>query len=184
MQLGFLFDQTRCIGCHTCQVACKDWHDIPEGPVSWMRVAGVEEGRFPHLFLAHVVLPCYHCAEPFCVQACPVDAIAKRKSDGIVLVDQGKCLGRGDCDTLCRKACPWDTPQFGPEENAKVQKCDFCLDRLKEGKEPICVGACPMRALDFGPMEELVRKYGDVRKVRGFVHTPKAKSSIIFKPRV
>ena len=84
---------------------------------------------------------------------------------------------------LCREVCPYNAPQFGVDENAKIQKCDFCLDRLNENKGPICVAACPMRALDFGPMEELVRKYGDVRKVRSFGYSPQAEPSIVFKPR-
>ena len=75
MQLGFYFDQTRCIGCYTCQVACKDWYDIPAGSVSRMRINHIEEGKFPHLFMAHVINPCYHCAKPFCIRVCPVDAI-------------------------------------------------------------------------------------------------------------
>ncbi|MFC1863815.1 4Fe-4S dicluster domain-containing protein [Thermodesulfobacteriota bacterium] len=183
MQLGFYFDQTRCIGCYTCQVACKDWYDIPAGPVSRMRIHHIEEGKFPHLFMAHVINPCYHCAEPFCMRACTAGAITKRESDGIVVIDQEKCLGKEKCTMLCQKECPWDVPQFGPEENAKAEKCDFCLDRLSEGKDPICTAACPMRAIEFGPMKELVLKYGDMRKAKGFRYAPKADPSLIIKKR-
>lgn len=59
MQLGFYFDQTRCVGCFACAVACKDWHDIPAGPVNWMKVQCIEEGTFPHLFVAYIIRTCY-----------------------------------------------------------------------------------------------------------------------------
>ncbi len=183
MQIGFYFDQTRCTGCFTCSVACKDWHDVPAGPANWMRVFYREEGEFPELFVSYLASPCYHCAQPLCALACPVDAITKRESDGIVVVDGEKCLGNTECRTLCLNACPWDAPQFGPEENAKIQKCDLCLDRWAENKKPICVEACPLRALDAGPLDELQARYGDVKEAHGFVDSPKAGPSITNKPK-
>jgi NADPH-dependent glutamate synthase beta subunit-like oxidoreductase len=84
---------------------------------------------------------------------------------------------------LCRDVCPYGIPQFGYEENSKMQKCDLCVDRLDLGKEPICVAACPMRALDVGPLEELVKKYWDEKVIRGFINSPVIAPSIIFKPR-
>ena len=59
MQMGFYFDQTRCIGCYACVVACKDWHDIPAGPASWMRVKTLELGKYPRPFVVHLPSPCY-----------------------------------------------------------------------------------------------------------------------------
>ena len=182
MQLGFYFDQTRCTGCYTCIVACKDWHDVPAGPASWMRVTTIEKGKFPDLFVAFLVTPCYHCAEPDCVKACPVEAITKREEDGIVMVDREKCLGKDNCD-LCLQACPYQAPQFGVEDNAKMQKCDFCIDRWQEKKEPICVAGCPMRALDAGPLQEMERKYGQMKEAEGFVYSAKLSPSITFKPK-
>ncbi|UCC59478.1 MAG: 4Fe-4S dicluster domain-containing protein, partial [Dehalococcoidia bacterium] len=152
MQMGFYFDQTRCTGCYTCIVACKDWHDVPAGPASWRRVATIEEGEFPDLFVAFYTSSCYHCAEPACVAACPAGAITKRQEDGVVLVDREKCLGKDQCD-LCLQACTYKAPQFGAEPNAKMQMCNLCPDRLEEGKKPICVAGCPMRALDAGPID-------------------------------
>ena len=90
MQLAFYFDQTRCNGCYTCVVACKDWHDVPAGPASWIRVKTIEKGKYPKPFLAYLQSTCYHCAEPACIQACPVNAISKREEDGIVFVDKEK----------------------------------------------------------------------------------------------
>ncbi len=182
MQVGFYFDQTRCIGCFTCVVACKDWNDVAAGPASWKRLITVEKGQYPDLSVAFLSTACYHCLEPTCASACPVNAITKRELDGIVVVDRETCLGRDNCD-MCRQACPYDAPQFGAEENAKMQKCHFCLDRLEENKKPACVDACPTLALDAGPIEELRAKYGDVREAEGFVYSEELVPSIVFKPK-
>lgn len=182
-QLGFYLDQTRCTGCYTCAVACKDWHDIDAGPVNFMRVRAIEEGRFPDLFVAYLALPCCHCKNPPCAGACPADAILKRESDGIVTVDQEKCPGNLECKSACLNACPWGVPQFGPEENATMRKCDLCLERMEQGMRPVCVEACPMYALEAGPLEELMDEYGDCREAEGFGHRKKISPSIIFKPK-
>ncbi len=183
MQMGFFFDQSRCDGCFTCIVACKDWHDIPAGPASWMRVACVEKGRYPQPFVAFLVMPCYHCARPACAAACPADAITKRGEDGIVVVDKERCLGKGPCQA-CLEACPYGAPQFALEDGAKMEKCDLCLDRLTEGKRPICVEACPMRALDAGPLEELRRIHGDGQCAEGFSWRDAVGPSVLFKAKV
>jgi len=182
-QMGFYFDQTRCTGCFACAVACKDWHDIDAGPVNWLRVVTVEEGKFPDVFVAYLASLCYQCADPPCVMACPADAITKRDTDGIVVVDREKCLGNKECNTLCLNACPWDAPQFGPEENARMQKCSFCLDRLEQGKQTICVEACPMYALDVGPLDELKAGYGNVMEAEGFRYSDRFKPAVVFKPK-
>jgi anaerobic dimethyl sulfoxide reductase subunit B (iron-sulfur subunit) len=117
------------------------------------------------------------------MDACPVGAITKRKEDGIVVTDREACLGNTGCDGFCRAACPYKAPEFGFESGAKVQKCDLCLDRWPEGKKPICVEACPMRALDAGPLDELKKKYGNVRSAVGFGFSEEANPSIIFKLR-
>ncbi|OGP62436.1 MAG: hypothetical protein A2169_07525 [Deltaproteobacteria bacterium RBG_13_47_9] len=177
---GFYFDQTRCTNCLTCVVACKDWHNVPAGPHSWIRIKTIEEGRYPNLHVCFLVQCCYHCAKPSCVEVCPVRAIQKREDNGIVVVDREACLGRDRCE-LCSKECPYDAPQFGAEEYAKMQKCDLCLERLMQGLKPICVAACPMRALDAGPINELMKKYGGGRVAEGFFFSSKLEPSIIFK---
>ena len=183
MQTGFYFDQTRCTGCYTCVVACKDWHDIEAGPSNWIRLLTIEDGEFPNLFVAFLATACCHCAEPLCVPACPVDAISKREEDGIVVVDREACLGTDNCDAPCLEACPYDAPQFGAERNAKMQKCTLCVDRWAEGKKPICVDACPMRALDSGPLSELKAKYADMKEAEGFAYSAEAQPAIVFKPK-
>lgn len=182
MQLGFYFDQTRCTGCFTCIIACKDWHDIPAGPASWIRISSIEKGKYPDLFAAYLRTSCYHCQDPACESACPVGAITKQEENGVVLVDREQCLGKESCG-LCLEACPYAAPQFRNGNDAVMEKCDLCIERLAQDKAPICVDACPMRALDVGPMEELNAKYSNERKATGFDPSPDCVPSIIFKPK-
>jgi anaerobic dimethyl sulfoxide reductase subunit B (iron-sulfur subunit) len=154
MQLGFYFDQSRCTGCQACRVACKDWNDVPPGPATWLRVPLVEEGKFPDVSVRFLLFHCFHCAEPACLKACPTGAISKRADDGIVIVDQNTCNGCG----ACRDACPYQAPQFRTN-GAPMEKCDFCRERLEAGLRPICVAACPQRALDYGSLDILSSKY-------------------------
>jgi len=164
-------------------VACKDWHDIEAGSAHWRRVTSREWGSYPNVLLTYLSVSCNHCEKPACVTACPANAISKRGEDGIVVVDREKCLGSDSCDMLCRKACPYNAPQFGDEQKAKIQMCNLCLERVAQNKKPICVEACPMRALDAGPLDELKEKYGDLKEVEGFVYSEETKPSIIFRPR-
>ena len=182
-QMGFYFDQTRCTGCYTCSVACKDWHDIDAGPENWMRIIPIEKGKFPDLSLAYLAIACNHCADPPCVKACPVNAITKRETDGIVIVDEKLCLGKTECGSKCLKVCPWDAPQFGSNENAKMRKCNLCIERLEKGKQTICVEACPLYALDVDSIEKLQQKYGNIHTAEGFKDNEKIRPSIIFKPK-
>jgi len=182
-QMGFYFDQTRCTGCYTCSVACKDWNDIPIG-VNWRQIKTIENGTFPNLFLAYLSISCNHCIDPPCVKACPTGAIIKRESDGIVVVNSEKCLGKKDCGSKCLKVCPWDIPQFREEENSKMEKCNFCIERLEKGQQTICVEACPMLALDFGSLKELQERYGGIHEVAGFKYFEKLKPSVVFKPKL
>jgi anaerobic dimethyl sulfoxide reductase subunit B (iron-sulfur subunit) len=142
----------------------------------------LEKGEFPDLFVAFLSTACHQCAEPACVSVCPVDAVTKREVDGVVVVDKETCLGKDDC-SQCFDACPYDAPQFGAEENGKMQKCHFCLDRLAENRKPACVDSCPMRALDAGPMEELRGKYGSIMEAEGFSYDKDLKPQVIFKPK-
>jgi anaerobic dimethyl sulfoxide reductase subunit B (iron-sulfur subunit) len=84
---------------------------------------------------------------------------------------------------FCKDACPYEAPQFGEEKGAKMQMCDLCSERWEEGKKPICVEACPFRALDAGPLEELESKYGNLKAVMGFCYAEQNCPSIVFKAR-
>ncbi len=164
MKLAFYFNDARCTGCYACVVACKDWHDIPAGPVFFRRVVITEQGRFPRVSVRFVSTACHHCDKPLCIAACPAGAIRKRAKDAIVVVARELCLGREACGGACQKACPHGAPQFGAEPNPRMQKCDLCCDRWAEGKRPICVEACPMRALDAGDQDIFESPYGRVKE--------------------
>ena len=161
-QLGFYFDQTLCNGCKACQIACKDKHDTPIG-VNWRRVVEYSGGTWNEnpdgtfnqdVFTYYTSMSCNHCEHPICVEVCPTTAMHKEE-DGIVAVDPDKCVG---C-RFCEWACPYSAPQFNAEEG-HMTKCDLCRDYRAEGKTPACVAACPSRALEFGPIEELRQKHG------------------------
>jgi anaerobic dimethyl sulfoxide reductase subunit B (iron-sulfur subunit) len=107
----------------------------------------------------------------------------KREEDGIVLVDSEMCLGNEACDEACLKACPYGAPQFGPEKGSKMRKCYYCLDRVEQDKLPNCVEACPVRALDAGPLEELEKKYGTVKEAEGFRYSKRTRPAVVFKPK-
>ena len=183
MQLGFFFDQSRCSGCEACMLACRQWHGEDEKAVDLLIVSELEIGQFPHLAVKWVVVPCLHCAEPACVGACPADAILKKTEDGIVVVDQKKCLGKETCGAACQEACPYEAPRFRDEPDARMQKCDFCLDRIDEGQKPLCVIACPMRALEIAVLKELNSKWGKVKEIEGFEYSGETKPSVVFKPK-
>ena len=104
MQVGFYFDQTRCAGCNACRIACKDWHDQPSGPASWMRINYHEEDPFPNTLACYLISNCYHCEEPVCSYICPNEAITKREKDGIVIVDKEKCREEHSCGIISKEA--------------------------------------------------------------------------------
>jgi anaerobic dimethyl sulfoxide reductase subunit B (iron-sulfur subunit) len=145
-----------------------------------MRVISIERGSFPNVFVTFLAHACVHCAQPSCIPACPAGAIS-RQADGVVVLDREKCLGRDSCGMPCFVVCPYESPQFGEEENPKMQKCNLCQERWLDDRKPVCVEACPTRALDAGPMDELIAKYGDLQQVEGFIYSPELGPSIVFK---
>ncbi len=182
LQIAFFFDQSRCTGCLTCVIACKQWHSVDYDVMNWRRVETIENGIFPDLKVSFFSITCLHCQTPPCASACPVSAILKRQGDGVVVVDSEKCLGEPSCG-LCKDACPYGIPQFNPDRDFKMEKCDLCLDRLEQGKQPICVDACPVRALDVAPLEELSKRNGCGKVAEGFNFSTQANPSIILKKK-
>lgn len=171
-QLGFHHDASACIGCQTCEIACKDKNDLPIGiryrhvwqfgGGHWAADADTPDVLVPNnVFAYNISIACMHCADPACVQACPTTAMHKRPEDGLVLVDASRCVG---C-RYCQWACPYGAPQFN-EAKGVMTKCTGCEDLLAQGKNPACVDACLMRALDFGDIAELKAKYGDNASVQ------------------
>jgi anaerobic dimethyl sulfoxide reductase subunit B len=179
-QVGFHFDQSRCSGCLTCILACKQWHSSVSEARNWRRVLTVEKGQYPHLKISFFSFSCFHCEIPLCLSTCPTSAIDKKEENGIVLVSPDLCLGEQACG-LCKDSCPYHVPVFSPEAGLKMEKCDFCTERMASGKRPICVEACPMRALDAGDLEEMRKKYGKGTEAEGFHYSLETRPSIILR---
>lgn len=147
-QYSFYFDSNRCIKCKACEIACKQWKGIEAGTFKLRRVEEITEGVFPDVRRHFFSVTCRHCAKAPCIEVCPTNAIVKRP-DGIVIVNQGDCIG---CKA-CLDACPFGIPQF--DEDGLLQKCDMCLDRIENGQIPMCAATCPTQALRWGTLEEL-----------------------------
>lgn len=154
-KMGFYFNMDRCIGCRTCQVACKDKNDIEIG-MFFRHLRDFEVGTFPGVKVYHYTATCNHCDVPACEASCPTSAIYIDEMDGTVQIDEALCTG---CK-LCAEACPYGVPQYSAALNV-VRKCDSCRALRAAGEDPACVAACPMRALEFGDFEALKAAHGD-----------------------
>lgn len=155
---GFYFNQAACVGCKTCQVACKDKNDLEVGYL-FRHVNDFESGEYPAPKLFHYAGTCNHCEMPACVANCSTGALYIDDEDGTVQYDTSKCDG---CQS-CVSACPYGVPVYFEEENV-VRKCDACKTLRENGEQPACVAACPMRALEFGPIDELAAAHPDAVK--------------------
>lgn len=171
-QYALLIDLKRCIGCHTCTLACKMENEIQTG--SWINVETVGGphtdtplGKYPNVRMHYVPKLCYHCKQPTCIPACPTLAIYKRK-DGIVLIDETKCNG---CQS-CLEACPYKALRFSPESRI-VEKCTLCSHRIDRGLEPFCVTCCVTKAIEFGDMNNPNSRISQSRiEKKAFVLSP------------
>ncbi len=150
MRYGMIINLTRCVGCYGCVVKCKEEHFLPPG-MTWGKLLVSETGTFPNVTKHTYPVLCNHCKEPACIEACPTQATQKRE-DGIVWVDQQKCIGCKHCVTACAyqvRTFHTDRKDYfagqGPTEFEKVAekllpfkndvvlKCDFCKDRIDPG---------------------------------------------------
>ena len=137
-KLSLTIKEKDCMGCHACEVACKQEHGLGIGP-RLIRV--IEESpRFIPVY-------CHHCAEAPCLDSCPVEAIT-RTPRGVVLIDQEICIGCRECV----QACPFGAMQFD-EAGETAIKCDLCLDRLNAGGTTACAGVCPTGCILVGGLE-------------------------------
>jgi anaerobic dimethyl sulfoxide reductase subunit B (iron-sulfur subunit) len=178
-QYGFFFDQSRCYNCHACVVACRDWNGIDPGPVKWLRLLQWEKGTFPNVRMHVLFATCYQCENPVCADACPNQALFKEDKYGAVLVDPDRCKGARQCWI----ACPYGAPQYEDDApGTPMTKCTMCYDRLEQGERPVCVLACPARALDFGPLDELRQKYGERMALEDMPSGELEKPAVVFKP--
>ena len=178
-QYGFYFDSSKCTGCKTCQVACKETHRLPLDNL-YRRVYNYAGGGWTQnangtyipqdIFSYHVSIACNHCADPACVANCPTNAMAKDPETGIVTSDHDVCIG---CKT-CVGVCPYGAPSLD-QEAGYVIKCDMCWPELTIGRKPVCVAACPMRALDWanrGPEVHVRRRERGHRAPASGHHQP------------
>lgn len=148
VQLGFVIDHGRCIGCHACTVACKSENEVPLGSFrTWVKYT--EEGEFPSVKRNYAVLRCNQCSEPPCVDICPVNALEKREKDGIVDIDYSVCIG---CKG-CMQACPYDALYIN-EDTGTAEKCHFCAHRTEIGLAPACAVVCPTEAIVPGDFDD------------------------------
>jgi Fe-S-cluster-containing dehydrogenase component len=170
-RMGVLVDSTACIGCRNCEWACKEAHNLPAGDINSYEDKSVfKQMRRPGSSALTVInqyendkqinnpinvkVQCMHCDHPACVSACIVGAFTK-KENGSVVWDTDKCIG---C-RYCMVACPFQIPSFDYDKalDPEIRKCDFCIERTKEGNLPACVNICPVEAMTYGPRSELIK---------------------------
>ena len=167
--MGFFTDTTVCIGCKACEVACKNWNQLParEGGqpemsgqsydntlrlsgTTWRHVKFIEQFDGPYngrwLMMSDV---CKHCVQAGCLEVCPTGAIIRTEFDTVV-IQSDVCNG---C-RACLGGCPFGVIDINPVSGT-AQKCTLCYDRMSVGLEPACSKACPTDSIQFGPIEEL-----------------------------
>jgi carbon-monoxide dehydrogenase iron sulfur subunit len=145
-------DVERCVGCLSCMIACAVEHSATKNLYTAIAEKPTPKPRIKVYNVAGVNVPmrCLHCASAPCIEVCPTGAM-HRTEEGFVVVDYSKCIGCG----LCSLVCPIGHP-IVDRELGKIVKCDFCVDRVRAGKKPACVEACPVGALIFGETEEVM----------------------------
>jgi formate dehydrogenase iron-sulfur subunit len=169
---GFFTDTSVCIGCKACEIACKEWNQLPSNTSkgflgdsldntgtldgqNWRHVKfidnvpdetlGVGDGK-AFLLMSDV---CKHCQHASCMDVCPTGAIIRTEFD-TVFIQQSVCNGCRNCIA----ACPYDVIDIDPELDV-ARKCTLCYDRLQGGLMPACAKACPTESIQFGPLDEL-----------------------------
>ena len=157
-QLGFTFDINKCVGCQACQIACSIENDLGYD-FSWREINTYNPEQIDALPHYHLSLACNHCQEPICLFQCPAKAFTKSSENGIVIIEEDKCIG---CK-FCSWVCPYDAPKYNTLLNV-MTKCTLCAHRIEEELEPACVSICPTDALNITSDDE----FRDVIKVAGF----------------
>ncbi len=170
-RVGFFTDTTLCIGCKACEVACKEWNDVPAGGLDFLGLSYDNTGElnadtWRHVAFIEQVVPdaspsssglrwlmssdvCKHCTQAGCLDVCPTGAIFRTEFDTVV-VQSDVCNGCG----YCISACPFGV--IGQRRHdGRAWKCTMCYDRLRGGLEPACAKACPTDSIQFGPLAEL-----------------------------
>jgi len=183
-RMGFFTDTSVCIGCKACEVACKEWNQLPEDGLHWSgrshdNSGGLGADTWRHVEFIEQRSPighhqtnfqreaegfrwlmasdvCKHCTHAACLDVCPTGAIV-RTEFGTVVVQEDICNGCG----YCVPACPYGvldkrgTAAEGGGQDGRIFKCTLCYDRLDVGQEPACAKACPTDSIQFGELDEL-----------------------------
>lgn len=165
-----VIDLARCDGCHLCTQACNTMHKVPEGQ-EWIRVFKMQDSRTNATFW--FPKPCFQCDNSPCTKVCPVSATYKRE-DGVVLIDQDRCIGCRYCMAACpyssrfftwaepvqtpeERVLPYDVEMNTPHRRGVAEKCLFCPSLLRKGELPACAANCPMGAIYAGDeVEDMV----------------------------
>ncbi len=147
---AIVLDTRRCIDCKACTVACKAENDVPLGRENYRNWVTEEalQGQYPNLGQSFTPAQCMHCANTPCKRVCPTGATGVN-ADGIVTVENKKCIG---CK-YCMTACPYNARYYNEEIEA-VDKCTFCHHRLLQGRLPSCVETCPTKVRVFGDLND------------------------------
>jgi formate dehydrogenase iron-sulfur subunit len=175
--MGFFTDTTVCIGCKACEVACKEWNQLPAtnggqntmsglsydntrrlDGIHWRHVRFVEQFSADRSQAAWLLMSdvCKHCVQAACLDVCPTGAIIRTEFDTVV-IQSDVCNGCRECIA----ACPFDVIGINPASNTAA-KCTLCYDRMQVGMTPACAQACPTESIQFGPIAEL-RQRADAR---------------------
>ena len=183
-ETAILYDSSKCTACKGCQVACKQWNQLPSpltndeytytksfqapldlAPNTWLIINFREEDKEIGIDWNFMRNSCFHCTEAACEMACPVGAIS-HKDNGAVVIDQEKCIG---C-RYCVASCPFEVPRWDEAKN-KTFKCWQCFDRTSAGRKPACVSTCPTGALEYGDRADMLgiaRERVDQLKAAGY----------------
>ena len=171
---GMVIDLRRCIGCHSCTIACKAEFNVPLGVWrSWVRVK--EAGVYPHTRRTFVPKLCNNCQNSPCIKVCPTGA-AYYDENGISSINETKCIG---CK-LCVGTCPYKQRFINPDKNT-ADKCTLCIHRVKKGLVPACVNTCVGRARIFGDLNDPDSEVSQLVKAN---KTRVLKSELGTKPQV